>query len=67
MKEKWIQESHIKKGALHHQLGYGAHEKIPKGVLAHIMHAEIGEHVHGHTVTKLMKHRANFALNVRRK
>jgi len=60
----WIQNAHLKKGTLHHQLGYGLHEKIPKGVLGEVMHAKLGEHVHGHTVTPLMKKRANMALNL---
>jgi len=34
MAEKWIQGAHIKKGALHKELGVPQGDKIPKGKLA---------------------------------
>ena len=34
MAEKWIQKAHIKKGALHKQMGVPAGEKIPQKKLA---------------------------------
>lgn len=34
MSEKWIQKAHIKKGALHKELGIPADKKIPKKTLA---------------------------------
>jgi hypothetical protein len=64
-KKNFIQAAHLHKGALHHQLGYGIHDKIPSGVLGDVMHASVGEHVHGHTVTQLMKKRAQLALTLR--
>ena len=66
MKEKWIQEAHIKSGALHQQLGYTRDALLPEGLLHEIQSAKIGTHVRGHTVTPLLKHRVNFALNVRK-
>jgi hypothetical protein len=65
---QWIQNAvhENKKGALHRQLGYSPDERIPTYVLNNIKEANIGTHIDGHTVTPLMKKRANFALNVRK-
>lgn len=60
----WIQKTHLKKGALHKQLGYGAHETIPKGLLGELAGANIGTHVRGHKVTHLLKKRASLAYNL---
>ena len=61
---------HMKKGALHKQLGYNEGHKIPTGVLDHIVKTPIGNHVRingeSKKVTHLLKSRANFARNVRR-
>ena len=65
-KDRWIQGVSPKTGALHRQLGYPRKDKIPIPVLQRIKYLPVGGHIHGHTVTPLMKQRANFALNVRR-
>ena len=62
---RWIQGANIHRGALHAQLGYPSYKHIPVGLLERIEYARIGTHVQGHTVTPLLKHRVNFALNVR--
>jgi hypothetical protein len=64
---RWIQQAALKQGALHLQLGYPEHEHIPVPVLQRIKYMPLGGHIHGNTVTPLMKKRANFALNVRRR
>ena len=63
---RWIQGAHIKHGALHKQLGYTPGKKIPLGFLKDIAGADIGTHVRGRKVTRLLKQRVNFAMNVRR-
>ena len=65
-KKGFIQGAHIKKGALHRQLGYPEGEKIPLGLLREIKSANVGTHVRGRTVTPLLKKRVNFAINIRR-
>jgi hypothetical protein len=68
---KWIQHA-IKrghKGALHRQLGISKFETIPEFYLIEIKHAKIGSYVgneHKVKVTRLLKKRANLALNLRR-
>ena len=66
MVKKFIQAAHIKKGALHKQLGYSMGEHIPTGLLREIVDTPIGNKARGRTVTSLLKKRANFALNIRR-
>jgi hypothetical protein len=68
-KEKWAQEafSGHTKGALHRQLGIPETEKIPKKTLRDIVDTDIGKKSHGHTVTLLLKQRANAALNINQK
>lgn len=39
MAEKWIQGAHIKKGALHKELGVPQGKKIPGGMLRKAEHA----------------------------
>lgn len=39
MAEKWIQSAHIKKGALHKELGVPEGTKIPKSKLTKAAHA----------------------------
>jgi hypothetical protein len=65
-RNRWIQAAAPKQGALHRQLGYPTKDGIPTPVLQRIKYMPVGGHIHGHTVTPLMKKRANFALNVRR-
>ena len=65
--DKWIQKSAPKKGALHKQLGVSATKGIPIKTLADVMKTEVGKKSHGVTVTPLLKKRANFALNVRKR
>jgi len=57
---------HIKKGALHKQLGFPKDAPIPTYILIAIKKATVGAKVKGHTVTPLLKKRANFALNARK-
>ena len=63
--KKWIQDTKMKKGALHKQLGYDEDEKIPPGVIKKIIDGEVGSKVkikgEEHTITALMKKRANLA------
>jgi hypothetical protein len=63
----WIGKAKIKPGALHKQLGYPVGNPIPTPVLQKIQHARLGTQVHGHPVDARMKHRAQFALNMRKK
>ena len=69
MKEKWIQNATNpqKKGSLHRQLGIPQDTIIPKKTLRDIVNTDIGKHSHGHTVTPLLKKRANFALNAQKR
>lgn len=62
----WISRVHPKHGVLHRQLGYKEGEHIPTPVLKDIVITPIGAHAHGVMVTRLLKQRANFALNVRK-
>lgn len=39
MAEKWIQDAHIKKGALHREMGIPESKKIPEGRLKKAEHA----------------------------
>lgn len=68
-KNKWIQGATSKKtkGALHRQLGITQNEKIPKKTLQDIVTTDVGKKTHGITVTKLVKHRATFALNAQKR
>ena len=60
---------HIKKEALHHQLGYPEAKHIPPGKLESIKEVNVGTHFYSgtpsekHTVTPLLKRRVNFAIN----
>lgn len=67
MSETWIQESKkgMKKGALHKQLGIPSDEKIPSTLLRNIVKTPVGKKLKGKKITKLLKQRANWALNVR--
>ena len=68
--EKWIQDTNMKKGALHKQLGYDEDEKIPAGILKKIVDGEIGSEVEikgkKKTITALMKKRANLAKTLKK-
>jgi hypothetical protein len=55
----------VKKGALHKQLGLPLHSPISTKTLKDILRMKEGGKIKGRTVTKLMKKRANFALNFR--
>ena len=73
MVEKWIQKAckPRKKGALHRQLGVSQKQRIPKTLLQKIKRTAIGTRIRNPTktgkgyirVTRLLKSRANFALN----
>jgi hypothetical protein len=64
-KEKWIQGSEMKKGALKSMLGYKEEDTIPKGIIKKIVDGEVGSEVEAngekHKITALMKKRANLA------
>jgi hypothetical protein len=68
--EKWIQDTNMKKGALHKQLGYDEDEKIPAGILKKIVDGEVGSEVEikGRKIkiTALMKKRANLAKTLKK-
>lgn len=74
VKVKWIKGvvKPEEKGLFHKQLGIPAEERIPKTLVQKIVRTPIGEKVRNPTktgrrsmkVTRLMKQRANFALNV---
>jgi hypothetical protein len=66
-RNRWIQDANPKKGALHKQLGYPSRKHIPVPVLQRIKSLPIGRHIQGSVVTELMKQRALFALNARRR
>ena len=63
--KKWIQETKMKKGALHKQLGYSVDKKIPSGVINKIADSEVGSEVKVNgeekKVTALLKKRAVLA------
>jgi hypothetical protein len=73
--EKWIHKATKghKKGALHEQLDVPIDEKIPETLEKKIVDAPIGSTIENPTetgkkkikITKCLKQRANFALNVR--
>jgi hypothetical protein len=75
-KTKWIQKatSEKKEGALSRQLGIPVRDNIPFTFLENIVNAPIGNVARNPTqkgvkrikVTRLLKQRANFALNVKR-
>jgi len=72
-KEKWMQDvfKPEKRGALHRQLGISTKERIPKTLVQKIVKTPIGKRIRNPTktgkhlikVTKLLKQRANAALN----
>ena len=63
--DMWIQKAKVKPGALHRQLGVDQTKPIPTPLLKHIQKANIGAYVGKAPVTPLLKHRAQFALNMR--
>ncbi len=67
--KRWIQNAvdPEKQGMLHRQLGVPVSEKIPKKTLRDIVATDVGKRSHGKKVTVLLKRRANFALNVRKR
>jgi hypothetical protein len=69
-KKKWIQDTEMKKGALHKQLGYDEDEKIPAGILKKIVDGEVGSKVtikgEEKTITAVMKKRANLAKTLKK-
>lgn len=65
--KNWIQSAAPKKGALHRQLGYDQDDRLPKGLIRDIHGADIGTHVRGHTVTRLLKQRVNFMVNAQKR
>ena len=64
-KDKWIQGTDMKKGALKSMLGYDEDETIPKGIIKKIVDGENGSEIEvkGKTkkITAKMKKRANLA------
>jgi len=66
----FIQKAHIKKGALHRELGIKQGHHIPLGKLQRIHDAKEGSHITSGgkkiKVTKLLKRRVQFAINIRR-
>lgn len=70
MAEKWIQKAKVKKGALSKQLGVPEKDRIPISLLEKIQSAEVGTKIKNGkkviTVTRLLKHRSNFALTMKR-
>lgn len=64
--KRWIQGAAPKQGALHRELHYPISKPLPVGLLNAIEDAHVGTHVRGRKVTRLLKSRVNFALNVRR-
>ena len=68
--DKWIQKAHVKKGALHKQLGYSLKKNIPKGVIQRIAKTKVGNRVQikgkSRIVTDLLKKRAVFAYDLER-
>lgn len=64
---RWIQDVNIKKGALHRQLGYPEHEKLPLGLLKEIDTRGIGARVRGYHVTPLLWHRVHAAVNMQKR
>lgn len=70
---KWIQKSKVKKGRLRAQLGIEKDDKIPTTLLHKIVDTK-SKKIKNPTkegkkripVTRLLKKRANFALNVRK-
>lgn len=77
MVKKWIQKARPKKGALSRQLGISEDKNIPTEMLKYIRDAPVNtwfdktHFMYAHPkrikVTPLLKKRANFALNVRKK
>jgi hypothetical protein len=76
MKKKWIQKAEPKKGALSRQLGVPEDENIPLVYLKDIQRTPIGKTIilsngiYQHRkikVTRLLKKRVQFALNVRKR
>jgi len=64
---RWIQRSKetMKKGALRAQLHIKAGKTISPELLEKIVATPLGKKARGATVTRLLKLRANWALNVR--
>lgn len=70
--KKYIQKAHLKKGALHRQLGIALKQQIPFELLYAIVITPIGHRLRNPTrigkrsmtVTSLLWHRANMAFNM---
>ena len=70
---KWIQKIHIKKGALHRQLGIPKDRKIPLALLNKIISAEAGQTIKNPAsvgkkkikVTRQIERRAILARNLK--
>ena len=77
-KKHWIPKVHLKKGALHRQLGLSPSTTIPYWILHDIKDKKVGQYQIVNVreldgvvdkkvkVTPLLKKRVQFALNVRR-
>lgn len=70
MNNKWIQAAHPKKGALSRQLGISESKNIPISLLLSIKAKMVGTKIKVNKkivpITKLLKRRVNFAINVKR-
>jgi hypothetical protein len=67
MVDDWIGKAKVKPGALHRQLGVDQTKPIPTPLLKRIQKAEVGARVGKIPITPLIKHRAQFALNMRKR
>ncbi len=68
--KKFIQKAHLKKHALHKQLGYPITADLPTGLLKTIKQTPIGNKVtvkgESRRVTPLLKKRVNLAVTLER-
>ncbi len=70
---KWIQKLHLKKGALHKELGVPLDKKIPRSLLDKIISAKAGEVITNPTktgekkikVTRTIERKAILARNLK--
>jgi len=71
---KWIQKIHLRRGALHKQLGISKDNKIPVSLLNKIISAKVGETIKNPSkagrkrikVTRVLERRAILARNLKK-
>ena len=71
---KWIQKIHLRRGALHKQLGISKDNKIPVSLLKKIISAKVGETIKNPSkvgrrrikVTRVLERRAILARNLKK-